>query len=144
MFTVRTAALNLHQPGPAFDHLVGHVAGGGYGLVVVDTLRRVSGAADGNSSEMGLVVDSLDAIKRATDRGTVLTVAHTDKGDHDTRGFSGVEDDADVVWAARRDDMLLTLNSPSSRTVPTAAPSLSKPPLRAAHSPSLALTDAAK
>lgn len=110
MLTVRHAALNMHQPGPAFDHLLDHVAAGAYGLVIVDTLRRVSGAADGNGSEMGAVVDNLDRIKQATDRGTVLAVAHTDKGDHDTRGYSGIEDDADVVWAAKRDEMTLTLS----------------------------------
>ncbi|MDO3396997.1 AAA family ATPase [Nocardioides sp. SOB44] len=109
MLTVRATALNLHQPGPAFPHLLEHVTEGGYGLVIVDTLRRVSGAADGNSSEMGLVIDNLDKIKQATDRGSVLTVAHTDKGDHDTRGYSGIEDDADFVWSAKRDDMTLAL-----------------------------------
>jgi hypothetical protein len=109
MLTVRRTALDMHQPGPAYTHLLDHVASGSYGLVVVDTLRRVSGAADGNGSEMGLVVDNLDRIKQATDNGTVLAVAHTDKGDHDTRGYSGIEDDADVVWAAKRDDMLLSL-----------------------------------
>lgn len=108
-FTLRRTALNLHQPGPAFDDLLARVADGGYGLVIVDTLRRVSGAADGNSSEMGLVVDNLDRLKQATTDGTVLAVAHTDKGDHDTRGYSGIEDDADFVWAAKRDDMFLTL-----------------------------------
>lgn len=123
MLTVRRTALNLHQPGPAFDHLLAHVETGGYGLVIVDTLRRVSGAADGNSSEMGLVIDNLDRIKQATDGGTVLTVAHTDKGDHDTRGYSGIEDDADVVWAAKRDEMFLTLeltkmkDGPDGRTL---------------------------
>lgn len=106
---VRKTALDLHTPGPAFDHLLDHVAAGGYGLVIVDTLRRVSGAADGNSSEMGRVIDNLDRIKQATADGTVLAVAHTDKGDHDTRGYSGIEDDADFVWSAKRDDMNLTL-----------------------------------
>lgn len=123
MLTVRRTALNLHQPGPAFDHLLTHVETGHYGLVIVDTLRRVSGAADGNSSEMGTVIDNLDRIKQATDGGTVLTVAHTDKGDHDTRGYSGIEDDADVVWAAKRDEMFLTLeltkmkDGPDGRTL---------------------------
>lgn len=107
--TIRKTALDLHQPGPAFDHLLEHIASRGYGLVVVDTLRRVSGAADGNSSEMGRVIDNLDRIKHATHDGTVLAVAHTDKGDHDTRGYSGIEDDADFVWAAKREDMNLTL-----------------------------------
>jgi hypothetical protein len=109
MLTTRRTALNLHQPGPAFDHLLDHIRARGYGLVIIDTLRRVSGAADGNGSEMGLVIDNLDLIKQATDNGTVLTVAHTDKGDHDTRGYSGIEDDADFVWAAKRDQEFLTL-----------------------------------
>lgn len=123
MLTVRRTALNMHQPGPAFHHLLEHVAAGGYGLVVVDTLRRVSGAADGNSSEMGAVIDNLDLVKQATADGSVLTVAHTDKGDHDTRGYSGIEDDADVVWAAKRDEMYLTLeltkmkDGPDGRTL---------------------------
>lgn len=127
MLTIRTAALDLHQPGPAFDHLLTHVTTGGYGLIVIDTLRRVSGAADGNSSEMGAVIDNLDRLKRATLDGTVLTVAHTDKGDHDTRGYSGIEDDADVVWAAKRDDMDLALeltkykDGPDGRTLHLAA-----------------------
>lgn len=109
MLTVRRTALNLHQPGPAFDHLLERLAEHRYGLVIVDTLRRVSGAADGNGSEMGLVVDNLDRIKQATDDGSVLAIAHTDKGDHDTRGYSGIEDDADFVWAAKRDQDYLTL-----------------------------------
>lgn len=121
--TVRRTALNMHTPGPAFDDLLDHVTTGGYGLVIIDTLRRVSGSADGNSSEMGAVVDNLDRIKQATDAGTVLAVAHTDKGDHDTRGYSGIEDDADVVWAAKRDEMHLTLeltkmkDGPDGRTI---------------------------
>lgn len=108
-FTVRQAALNLHRPGPAFDHLLDHVGHREYGLVVVDTLRRVAGGADGNSSEMGAVVDNLDRIRRATADGTVLVVAHTDKGDTDSRGYSGIEDDADFVWHARRDELDLEL-----------------------------------
>lgn len=108
-FTVRQAALNLHRPGPAFDHLLEHVDARGYGLVIVDTLRRVSGAADGNGSEMGAVVDNLDRIKHATADGTVLVVAHTDKGDSDSRGYSGIEDDADFVWHARREGPRLEL-----------------------------------
>lgn len=108
-FVTRRQALDLHRPGPAFDHLLGQVHADGYSLVVVDTLRRVSGAADGNSSEMGAVVDNLDRIKQATHRGSVLVVAHTGKDDKDSRGYSGIEDDADVVWSAKRDEMQLLL-----------------------------------
>lgn len=102
-FTLRSQPLNLHTPGPAFDHLLEHVEDRGYGLVVVDTLRKVSGRADGNGSDMGPVVDNLMQLKDATDNGSVLVLTHTDKGDNDTRGFSGIEDDADFVWHARRE-----------------------------------------
>lgn len=107
-FTARTQALNLHQAGPAFDHLLENV-NGRYGLIVVDTLRKVSGTADGNGSDMGPVIDNLIALKQATDAGTVLAIAHTDKGDTDSRGFSGIEDDADFVWHAKRDQDRLSL-----------------------------------
>lgn len=73
------------------------------GLVIVDTLRRVSGSADGNSSAMGTVIDNLARLRRETVEGSVLVIAHTGKDDSDTRGFSGIEDDADAVWHARRD-----------------------------------------
>lgn len=109
MLTVRNGALDLHRPGPAFDDLLDVVRRGRYGLVVVDTLRRVSGNADGNGSEMGIVVDNLDQIRQETADGTVLAVAHTDKGDNDARGYSGIEDDADVVWSVKRDDTYLAL-----------------------------------
>ncbi|GEP40603.1 hypothetical protein NPS01_42660 [Nocardioides psychrotolerans] len=123
MLTVRNGALDLHRPGPAFDDLLDVVRRGQYGLVVIDTLRRVSGNADGNSSEMGVVVDNLDRIRQETTDGTVLAVAHTDKGDNDARGYSGIEDDADVVWSVKRDDMYLALelakmkDGPDGRTV---------------------------
>jgi hypothetical protein len=58
---------------------------------------------------MGAVVDSLDLVKHATADGTVLVVAHTDKGDKDSRGYSGIEDDADFVWHARREAHRLEL-----------------------------------
>lgn len=80
-----------------------------FGLVIIDTLRRASGAADGNGSEMGVVVDNIDRIKRATLDGSVLVLTHTDKGDNDTRGFSGIEDDADIVWSAKREEMVVDL-----------------------------------
>lgn len=120
-FTVRTAALNLHNPGPALDELLQRITTGGYGLVIVDTLRRVSGAADGNSSEMGTVVDNLDRIKRATLDGTVLTIAHTDKSDTDSRGYSGIEDDADVVWHAKRGETNLVLELTKMKDGPDGA-----------------------
>lgn len=102
-FHVLPRAVNLYK-GPEFASLAQVVQDGGYGLVVVDTLRRAAGGADGNSSDMGVVVDRLDRLKRATTDGSVLVIAHTDKGDNDTRGYSGIEDDADIVWHCKLED----------------------------------------
>ena len=49
------------------------------------------------------MVDNLDQVRRATADGSVQLVAHTDKANNDTRGFSGIEDDADIVWATSRE-----------------------------------------
>lgn len=103
LFTLRQSAVNLFRGGAALEEIVNRISTGGYGLVVIDTLRRASGGADGNGTDMGVVVDNIERIKRATNRGTVLTITHTDKGDTDSRGFSGIEDDADTVWHAQRD-----------------------------------------
>jgi hypothetical protein len=103
-FTVRPAALNMHTPGPEFAELLVVVERGGYALVCIDTIRRVSGGADENGSEMGAVIDNIERVKRATRDGSTLSLSHTTKGDTDTRGFSGIEDDIDVVWHAKRDD----------------------------------------
>ena len=102
--TIRRSAVNLFRGGPDFFDLLRRVREGGYGLVVVDTLRRSSGGANSNSDDMGVVVDNIEKLKRATDNGSVLLLAHTGKDDRDTRGFSGIEDDADVIWHAKRDD----------------------------------------
>lgn len=103
-FTLRKSSVNLFTGGAPLDHLVAKVERDQVGLVVVDTLRRASGAADGNTSDMGVVVDAIDRIKQATTHGSVLVIAHTDKSDSDTRGYSGIEDDADIIWHAKRNE----------------------------------------
>lgn len=103
MFTVLPRAVDLYA-GHELDPLLEVVAERRAGLVVLDTLRRVSGRADGNGSDMGVVVDNIARIKDATDHGSVAVISHTNKDDRDTRGFSGIEDDADIVWAMKRDE----------------------------------------
>lgn len=103
-FTLRQEAVNLYAGGPALEELLTRVETGRYGLVVIDTLRRASGQAKENTSEMGLVIDNVERIKRATTNGSVMVISHTDKTDSDSRGYSGIEDDADIVWRARRDE----------------------------------------
>lgn len=102
-FTIRRSAVNFYRGGPGFEHLLNLVSEGGYVLVVVDTLRTASGGADGNGSDMAVVVDNFTRLREATNRGTVLVVSHTGKADEDTRGYSGVEDDADFVWHCKAD-----------------------------------------
>lgn len=118
--TVRRSGLNLAKPGAAYRHLVRFVEDRQFGLTVIDTLRRVSGSTDGNSSEMGAVIDNLDRLKVASG-GTVLTLAHTGKDDNDTRGWSGLEDDMDFVFHAKRDGSVLSLECSKMKDGPEAA-----------------------
>jgi RecA-family ATPase len=99
--------VNLYRDRASVAALVEYVQEESFGLVVFDTLRRCSGGADGNGSDMGVVVDAMQEIRLATDGGTVLAVAHTGKTDDDTRGFSGIEDDADFVHSVKRDGVTL-------------------------------------
>jgi len=121
-FTLRQSAVNLYKGGAALEDLIRRTSEGGYGLVIVDTLRRASGGADGNGTDMGVVVDNADRVKRATLDGSVLALAHTDKGDNDSRGFSGIEDDGDIIWHAKKDKdrgpLALTLENVKMKDAP--------------------------
>ena len=102
--TVRKAAPNFYAGGPPYDDLIARA--GGYGVVVLDTLRRISGGADGNGSDMALVVDRVAEVVRNLDNGAgglALVLAHTQRTDTDTRGYTGIEDDADAVFHVVRE-----------------------------------------
>jgi hypothetical protein len=103
MITFRRRPVDLFGAGDEFEEML--VRAGHYGLIVLDTLQRHSGAADGNGSDMSTVVGNIKRLQRAMldGAGTVLVVAHTGKTDRDVRGFSGIEDDADTVWHVTRD-----------------------------------------
>jgi AAA domain len=103
-FTVRRAPVNLFRYGAPFADLLARSEADEYGVVVFDTLQRnVSGADQNSARDAGVIVESLDLVRQATGGSTGI-VAHTDKGDHDTRGSSAFEDDADIVWRCRRDE----------------------------------------
>lgn len=100
-FHLMTKAVNLFN-GPRIDDFVDLVdRRSDVGLVVLDTLRKVSGGAQENTSDMGVVVDNILRVRDATHGGSVLVLAHTDKHDNDARGYSGVEDDSDIVWHSK-------------------------------------------
>lgn len=123
-FVVLPRAVDLFR-GVELDQLLDVVTD--KGLVVLDTLRRVSGRAEGNGSEMNVVIDNIEKIKRATADGTVLALAHTDKADNDSRGFSAIEDDADVVWHTKRDEDRLTLTNRKMKNAPDGEKILLRP-----------------
>lgn len=100
---VKRSAVDLYAAGEKYDELLERVRVWEPDLIVVDTLRRSSGRAEANSAtEMGVVTDRIEQLKR-TSGGTVLVIAHTDKGDNDARGSSSIEDDADFVLHCKRD-----------------------------------------
>lgn len=101
---VRRAPVNLFTHAAAFADLLARIQIEGYGVVVFDTLQRMASGADQNSArDAGVIIESLDRVRQATG-GAAGVVAHTDKGDSDTRGSSAFEDDADTVWRVRCDE----------------------------------------
>ena len=120
-FVVRRSSVNLFRAGLDFEHLLAYVAREQFDLVIFDTLRRMSGGANGNDSDMGVVVDNIDRVRRALNHGgSVIAVAHSDKGDNDARGYSGIEDDADVVFRTKREKNLeqVALNCAKMKDAP--------------------------
>lgn len=102
--TVRRAPVNLFKQASAFADLLARIEDIGIEIVVFDTLQRMSAGADQNSArDAGTIIEGLDRVRQVTN-GAVGVVAHTDKGDNDTRGSSAFEDDADIVWRTRRDE----------------------------------------
>ncbi len=103
--TIRNAPANLFRGGPPLEELIRRVEAGGYGLVFFDTLRRCSAGANLNTeADAGMVITALDRVRDATAGGSAGYVAHTDKGDTDTRGSGTLEDDVDIVWRVKRPD----------------------------------------
>lgn len=97
-FMMRREIPNLFTGGAAYDSLLKVVADIKPRLIIIDTLQKASAGAEANSaSDMAIVHGRLAELKSATDGGTVMVIAHTDKTDTTTRGSSAIEDDADFV-----------------------------------------------
>lgn len=104
-FTVRRAPVNLFKHSEALADMAARIRDEHYGVVIFDTLQRMSSGADQNAAkDAGVIISTLDQLRHLTHNGAVGVVAHTDKGDNDTRGSSAFEDDADIVWRMRRDE----------------------------------------
>ena len=97
-FMLRGEIPNLFTGGAAYDSLLKVVADIKPRLIIIDTLQKASAGAEANSaSDMAIVHGRLAELKSATDGGSVMVIAHTDKSDTTTRGSSAIEDDADFV-----------------------------------------------
>lgn len=106
---VRDNTVNLFAQGWDYEDLIRRVSDVSPELVVVDTLARSASGADQNSAaDMSVITEALDEIRR-TASGTVLVLAHTDKKDHDARGSSAIEDNADFVLHNKKKDGVVTV-----------------------------------
>jgi hypothetical protein len=104
-FHIRRVPVNLFKVGAAYTDLRARVTVEGYGVIVFDTLQRMTSGAERNSDkDAGLVIERLGELRAITD-GTVGIVAHTGKNiSFGTRGSSAWEDDLDTVWKVKPDD----------------------------------------
>ncbi|WP_049807045.1 AAA family ATPase [Pseudofrankia inefficax] len=94
----------------AVDGLVDLVAAERYRLVVVDTFARSIVGADENSArDVGIAVDALELVRRATDDTAVLLVHHTGKDRSTVRGSSALEAAVDTVYGVDGDAALIKM-----------------------------------
>lgn len=104
-------AVDLFAAGADLEAFLDRIEEDEYALVVIDTLNKCSGSADVNGSQANSILRSIERIKRATNGGSVLVLAHTGKTDDDVRGWSALEDDADIVWHAKAGDVITVNNT---------------------------------
>jgi DNA-binding transcriptional ArsR family regulator len=105
-FHIRRGSVNLFKRAGEYVDLASRARGEGYDVILLDTLQRMSAGAETNSAkDAGVIVESMAGLRNASANGTsVGIVAHTGKGDTDTRGSSAFEDDLDIVWRIKRND----------------------------------------
>lgn len=102
---VRNGTVDLHGGAAEYAGLLAKVKEYRPLLIVIDTLQRSAGGADQNSAaDMAIITERVAQLRAAAGEGcTTIMVAHTDKGDNDTRGSSSIEDDADFVLHCKRE-----------------------------------------
>lgn len=117
---IRNGTVDLHGAGPAFDRLLAKVAEWKPRILVADTLQRSAGGADQNSaSDMAVLRERMAQLQQAAGGDcTTVFVAHTTKGDGDTRGSSSIEDDSDFVLSCTRSEMKLDMGVEKEKDAP--------------------------
>jgi hypothetical protein len=86
-------------------------ASAGRHLIVIDTLARCMPGGDENSArDMGVAVNALYELQRATANGSVLGLHHTGKDKTTIRGSSALEAGVDTIYATEGGPESLTLN----------------------------------
>jgi AAA domain/Bifunctional DNA primase/polymerase, N-terminal len=102
-FTVLTEPVNLFRQGGGYEEL--KAIAPYYGVIVFDTLQRMSSGGDLNlARDASPVIEALDRLRKLTDGGSVGYVGHTGKSDQSARGSSVLEDDVDIVWRLKLND----------------------------------------
>lgn len=102
--TIRQGAPNFFTGGEDYRYMLAFARRERPDIIVIDTLALAAGAADQQSAvDMGQIHERAAILAEASG-GTVLIVAHTDKGDNDARGSSVIEDNADFVIHCNRVD----------------------------------------
>jgi hypothetical protein len=96
--------MKLRLPG-ADDSLRQLIRDAGADLVVIDSLRRLTGAEENNSDQMAPLIGQLALITRELNVAIVLIHHRSSKpGSAESRGSSAIEDQVDIAFALERLD----------------------------------------
>jgi predicted transcriptional regulator len=91
-------------------------------LAILDTQARVTVGAEENSArDMGLFVDALEQVRRASD-ACILTVHHDARGAENLRGSTAIEGAATTILRASKDGQLVTITNPKQKDAPERPP----------------------
>jgi DNA-binding transcriptional ArsR family regulator len=91
-------------------------------LAILDTQARVTVGAEENSArDMGLFVDALEQVRRASG-ACILTVHHDARAGENLRGSTAIEGAATTILRASKDGQLVTITNPKQKDAPEQDP----------------------
>jgi hypothetical protein len=84
-------------------------------LIIIDTQARVTVGAEENSSrDMGVFVDALEALRRASS-SCILVVHHEPRNGENLRGSTALEGAATTIIRSSKDGALVTVSNPKQK-----------------------------
>lgn len=103
----------------AFTQLLGELRPD---LAILDTQARVTVGAEENSArDMGLFVDTLENVRRASS-ACILVVHHDARAGENLRGSTAIEGAATTILRAVKDGQLVTITNPKQKDAPEQDP----------------------